>query len=215
MLLSGRHLKQLVVENQPSVSFQMSETISNHDSSVIYSSGVIGPPDLRFLHYNDVSDHSTSASLDSLLTIKVYHLSGGLREPVGGAARFVSLANHYRDAPEFASLPKLLTLFSGDSFNPSLESSVTKGRHMVPILNRIKTDVACLGNHDLDFGVEQFMYLAEQCEFPWLCANVVDPAVGGPIGKLKGTHLFESNGVKIGVIGLVERYIVRWGKDSF
>jgi len=140
----------------------------------------------------------------------VYHISGSSQDPVGGAARFVSLANYYRDAPEFASLPSLLTFFSGDSFNPSLEGSVTKGQHMVPILNKIKTDIACLGNHDLDFGVEQFMYLAKQCEFPWLCANVVDPAVGGPIGKLKGTHLLESNGVKIGVIGLVERCVVKW-----
>ncbi|KAF8421489.1 Metallo-dependent phosphatase-like protein [Tirmania nivea] len=166
----------------------MSKTILTGDSSVTHSSGATGPPDLRFLHYNDV-----------------YHLSGGSRDPVGGAARFVSLADYYREAPEFASLPKLTTFFSGDAFNPSLESSVTKGRHMVPIMNRIKTDVACLGNHDLDFGVEQFMHLAKQCEFPWLCANVVDPAVGGPIGKLKGTLVLESNGVKIGVIGLVEK----------
>lgn len=136
----------------------------------------------------------------------MYHINGGSRDPVGGAARFVTLARHYRDAAEFESSPTLLTFFSGDAFNPSLESSVTKGRHMVPILNKIKTDVACLGNHDLDFGVEQFMYLAKQCAFPWLCANVVDPAVGGPIGKLKGTHMLECNGIKIGVIGLVERY---------
>ena len=77
---------------------------------------------------------------------------------------------------------------------------------MVPIMNKIKTDVACLGNHDLDFGVLQFMHLATLCEFPWLCANVIDPAVGGPIGKLNGTHILESNGLKVGVIGLVEKY---------
>lgn len=28
-------------------------------------------------------------------------------------------------------------LFSGDAFNPSLESSVTKGGHMVPVLNNL------------------------------------------------------------------------------
>lgn len=36
-------------------------------------------------------------------------------------------------------------MFSGDAFNPSLESSVTKGSHMVPILNGIGTEVACVG----------------------------------------------------------------------
>ena len=117
----------------------------------------------------------------------------------------VNITNHYRDAPEFTGQPPLVTFFSGDAFNPSLESSVTKGRHMVPVLNKIGTDVACLGNHDLDFGVEQFMYLAQQCQFPWLCANVVDPAHGGPIGKLQGSTIIERGGVKIGVVGLVER----------
>lgn len=119
----------------------------------------------------------------------------------------MSLINHYRDSEEFKGQPELLTFFSGDAFNPSLESSVTKGKHMVPILNAVKTDAACLGNHDLDFGVEQFMFLAKQCNFPWLVSNIIDPAVGGPIGKCKATTILtSSNGIKVGVIGLVERY---------
>jgi 5'-nucleotidase len=79
---------------------------------------------------------------------------------------------------------------------------------MVPILNGIGTDVACLGNHDLDFGVEQFGYLRDLCKFPWLCANVEDPALGEGIsiaGLRKTIMLESSTGVKIGVIGLVER----------
>ena len=87
-----------------------------------------GSPDLRILHYNDV-----------------YHIEAGSAEPVGGVARFQTLANCYRSDPQYAQQSKLVTLFSGDAYNPSLESSVTKGRHMVPILNNIGTDVACVG----------------------------------------------------------------------
>lgn len=79
---------------------------------------------------------------------------------------------------------------------------------MVPALNTLNTTIACLGNHDLDFGVEQFQHLAAQCQFPWLCANVLDPALGQnvPLGHCKRTHMLtSSNGIKIGVIGLVER----------
>ena len=120
----------------------------------------------------------------------------------------MTLIDHYRSAPEYAGQPKPLTFFSGDAFNPSLESSVTKGRHMVPVLNRIGTDVACLGNHDLDFGVDQLKYLAGQCDFPWLVANVEDPALGEGVsigGLSKTVMLQSSNGLKVGVIGLVER----------
>lgn len=79
---------------------------------------------------------------------------------------------------------------------------------MVPALNSIGTSVACLGNHDLDFGVQQFERLAAQCKFPWLCANVLDPALGddAPLANCRRTVMLTStNGIKIGIIGIVER----------
>jgi 5'-nucleotidase len=63
-------------------------------------------------------------------------------------------------------------------------------------------------NHDLDFGVKQYRYLTAKCKFPWLLANVHDPALGDgvPIGNAKKTvMLTASNGIKVGVIGLAER----------
>ncbi|KAK5652384.1 hypothetical protein OQA88_10576 [Cercophora sp. LCS_1] len=169
------------------------------EATVTYSSGrassVPGEastsPDLRLLHYNDV-----------------YHLDPSSSEPAGGTARFVTLCKEYREGERFKGQPELVTLFSGDVFNPSLESSVTKGSHMVAVLNQINTDCSCVGNHDLDFGVEQFRHLTSKCNFPWLLANVLDPALGEdvPLGNAKRTHMITaSNGVKIGLIGLGER----------
>ena len=82
------------------------------NESVTYSSGSHStPPDLRLFHYNDV-----------------YHVDSASAEPVGGAARFQTLVDHYRTDDKFKDQPELLTFFSGDAFNPSLESSVTKGQ---------------------------------------------------------------------------------------
>ncbi|KAI1810444.1 Metallo-dependent phosphatase [Poronia punctata] len=150
-----------------------------------------GPPDLRILHYNDV-----------------YHVDQSSNEPVGGVSRFMSLINHYREHPKYEGQSELVTFFSGDAFNPSLESSVTKGDHMIPLLNKVGTTAAALGNHDLDFGVPKFMQLASKCNFPWLIANVLDPALGEdvPIGNCEKTKIItSSNGIKIGLIGLGER----------
>ena len=82
------------------------------DEQIVYepSPALSTPPDLRFLHYNDV-----------------YHVEAGSAEPVGGVARFQTLVNYYRDDEKFKDQPGLVTFFSGDAFNPSLESSVTKG----------------------------------------------------------------------------------------
>ncbi|KAJ9634815.1 hypothetical protein H2204_006048 [Knufia peltigerae] len=162
------------------------------EEAVTFTTGETStPPDLRIIHYNDV-----------------YHLDSSSAEPVGGVARFQTLCNYYRNDGRFIGQPKLITLFSGDAFNPSLESSVTKGSHMVPVLNMIGTDAACVGNHDLDFGVKQFRSLASRCTFPWLLANVLDPQLGEdvPLGNAKKTVILTaSNGIKIGLIGLVER----------
>ena len=103
---------------------------------------------------------------------------------------------------------KLITVFSGDAYNPSTESAVTRGSHMVPILNNIGTDIACVGNHDFDFGAAQFEKLQPKCEFPWVLTNCFDPSEGEnvPLGHCHTTYLYEaSNGIKIGFMGLAER----------
>lgn len=83
------------------------------EPQVTYSSGRArdgGTPDLRLLHYNDV-----------------YHVDPASAEPVGGLPRFMTLVKEYQEGKQAEGQPKILTLFSGDAFNPSLESSVTKG----------------------------------------------------------------------------------------
>jgi 5'-nucleotidase len=65
-------------------------------------------PDLRILHFNDV-----------------YDIQPDTREPVGGFARFQTVLKRYNEIAGGDS--KTLTLFSGDAFNPSLESIFTKG----------------------------------------------------------------------------------------
>lgn len=68
-------------------------------------------PEVRILHYNDV-----------------YHLDSSSAEPVGGLSRFITVCREYQEGEQYEDQPKVLTLFSGDAFNPSLESSVTKGK---------------------------------------------------------------------------------------
>ena len=58
-------------------------------------------------------------------------------------------------------------------------------QHNISILELANGLVACvvlqaavLGNHDLDFGLDNFEELAQQCNFPWLLANVLDNSTG-------------------------------------
>jgi 2',3'-cyclic-nucleotide 2'-phosphodiesterase (5'-nucleotidase family) len=77
--------------------------------------------------------------------ISYFEYRPGSSDPIGGVERFQTVMNDYRTAPQYNGLSDVITLFSGDVFNPSLESTVTKGQHMIPFLNKIGTDVACIG----------------------------------------------------------------------
>lgn len=59
-------------------------------------------------------------------------------EPVGGAARFI---HHVKSLAHLNPL----VLFSGDAFNPSTMSTVTRGKQMPPILNEIGVHASVLG----------------------------------------------------------------------
>jgi len=75
---------------------------------------------------------------------------------------------------------------------------------MVPVLNALDIDVACLGNHDLDFGLQEFTELSEACNFPWLCSNAFDAHTNQPLGGCKEYLIMEKNGSKILFVGIVE-----------
>jgi 2',3'-cyclic-nucleotide 2'-phosphodiesterase (5'-nucleotidase family) len=65
-------------------------------------------------------------------------------------------------------------------------------------------DVACYGNHDFDFGVDELQSLASQTNFPWLLSNVFE-AEGDTLAGAKRWHILEKNGLRIGFMGLVEK----------
>ena len=137
---------------------------------------------LTILHYNDV-----------------YNIDQQVKsEPVGGASRFVTAINSFKDLDP-------LVLFSGDAFNPSMLSTFTQGEQMIPVLNSAGTHVAVYGNHDFDFGLEVLDKWAAKCNFPWLMSNVIDNETEKPLGNGKITHIMNHGGFRVGLMGLVEK----------
>ncbi|KAJ2898127.1 hypothetical protein IWW38_001493 [Coemansia aciculifera] len=151
---------------------------------------MILPTSLRILHFNDV-----------------YHVAPSTREPVGGAARFGSLVHslQHRQNAETAAVPTL-TLFSGDAYFPSLESSISHGEHMLPVLNRLGIDAATLGNHEFDQGINILESLIERNNFPWVITNLTDRETGGPAARNSISYLVKQvAGIRVGIIGIIEK----------
>ncbi|KAJ3180289.1 hypothetical protein HDU87_002168 [Geranomyces variabilis] len=120
-----------------------------------------------------------------------YHIG-----PTSCVTRFAARLKKLR-----AQYPDSLTVFSGDAFAPSVEATVLRGQHMVPVLNALGVDIAAFGNHDFDFGEPTAKALGDACTFPWLMSNVEGEA-GRAIGGAAQSWTVDRNGVRIGFFAL-------------
>lgn len=140
---------------------------------------------LTFLHFNDVYRH-------------------GPQDGFGGLAELSTMMGQER---AHARGPVFQT-FGGDILSPSIASSVTRGAHMIELLNALGTEVAVLGNHEFDFGAEVAAARIGESRFPWLGANVLG-ADGQPFGGAVATLLREADGLRVGFVGVLTRDTAR------
>ena len=102
-----------------------------------------------------------------------------------------------------------MTVFSGDLLSPSLISTMFEGEQMVSSFNKCRVDVACIGNHDLDFGIEQMDKVLTQTNCKWIMSNIVpeNKPIDGPegIGCCMRKAIINRAGLKIGFIGIAEK----------
>src|SRR5215213_7548169 len=96
----------------------------------------------------------------------------------------------------------MLFCHAGDTFSPSLMSGFDQGAHIVELTNMVKPDVFVPGNHEFDFGKDNYLKRMGEANFPFFGANMRQ-ADGSPIPGMKDSQVFALGPVKVGVVGLV------------
>lgn len=64
-----------------------------------------------------------------------------------------------------------LLVDNGDAIQGDVIGTVTKGAAILDIMNETGYDAAIPGNHEFDYGMDNFLALAEQAEFPYISCN--------------------------------------------
>ena len=136
------------------------------------------PTRLTLLHINDV-----------------YQISP--RGGAGGLAQLMTLLKRERARAEHH-----LTTLGGDLISPSVMSGLTKGAHMVALMNAIGLDLAGFGNHEFDFGEDVLRARIAESEFTWLATNTVG-SDGAPFGGAAATVMRDVGDFRIGVFSLL------------
>lgn len=88
---------------------------------------------------------------------------------------------------------------AGDAIQGGTIGTLSKGEYIVDIMNELGYDVATPGNHEFDYGMEQFLKLVKDAKFDYVSANFYDKD-----GKtvLDPYTVIEKAGVKIAFVGI-------------
>lgn len=78
--------------------------------------------------------------------------------------------------------PNVVLADCGDAVQGDIIGVVSKGEYLVDIMNNVGYDLAILGNHEFDYGVERLSELLEKAEAEYLACNI--SYTGGGENKL-------------------------------
>ncbi len=117
----------------------------------------------------------------------------------GGRAGMARLAAVVK--AERAAGKHVLFVHAGDTFSPSLMSGFDQGEHMVTLFDALKPDVFVPGNHEFDFGQENYLKRVAQAQFPVFAANLRG-ADGKALPRHADHQIFDVEGVKVGITGV-------------
>jgi len=92
----------------------------------------------------------------------------------------------------------VLLVDDGDAIQGEAVGTMTRGEAIIDIMNVMGYDLAIPGNHEFDYGMEQFLSLTRRANFPYLCCNL--NRQGEQV--FKGYAVLEADGVKIGFVGV-------------
>ena len=98
----------------------------------------------------------------------------------------------------FAKDNYVLLVDDGDALQGEPVGTMTRGEAIIDIMNEVGYDIAIPGNHDFDYGVQEFLKLAERAKYEYICCNF------NKEGELvfKPYTIREFDGVKIGFVGV-------------
>jgi 5'-nucleotidase len=140
---------------------------------------------LVVLHLNDT--HSR---------IEPFPENSGAYSGKGGMARLDNYVNTVRRETKNA-----LLFHSGDFVQGTPYFNRYRGAAEIAAANLMRTDAACLGNHEFDNGMEFLAQMVRQAKFPFVATNL-DFSNTPLDGLTKKHHILLCDGIKVGIIGL-------------
>jgi 5'-nucleotidase / UDP-sugar diphosphatase len=142
---------------------------------------------LVVLHSNDMHGDFLSKDKDDAL--------------VGGVSMLSGYVSKVREEEE-----SVLYCIAGDMLQGSLIDTEFKGISTMEVMNYIAPDIACIGNHEVDYGLPHLLFLEKYAKFPIISANFY---LKNQNTRLLDSHkMLEVDGIKVLFIGILTNVIL-------
>lgn len=88
----------------------------------------------------------------------------------------------------------------GDALQGEPVGTLSKGESIIQLMNTLGYDVATIGNHEFDYGMDRFLELADSAAFPYVACNLKDLRTGESV--FDAYQMLEYDGVKVAYVGI-------------
>lgn len=95
---------------------------------------------------------------------------------------------------------EVILVDAGDAIQGEAIGTLSKGEYIIEIMEEADYDIAVPGNHEFDYGMEQFLKLADMAEFDYISCNFTDSRTGKPV--FDAYEIEETGGKKIAFVGI-------------
>lgn len=119
-------------------------------------------------------------------------------ESNSGAYGLTSYLRHARVTDDNA-----VFLSSGDMWQGSSESNLTKGHIITDWMNELAFASMTLGNHEYDWGDSIISSNRDAALFPFIAINVMDSNTNERVDYCEASVVIECDGIQIGIIGAI------------
>lgn len=115
-----------------------------------------------------------------------------------GAAKLARTMELIREAN-----PNSVLVSAGDNYQGSALSILTRGKVVSEIFKELGVVASAIGNHEFDWGKDNFGTWSQDGDFPFLAANLVEKATGNTPPWAKPYAIVEVGGHRIAFLGLM------------
>ena len=144
---------------------------------------------------------------DDIIILYTNDVHCGMDDSIGYAG-----LSFYRDEMKKVS-PYVTLVDAGDWASGGVIGTISQGEYLLDLMNKVKYDIAVPGNHEFDFGIEQFMKYPQSLDCGLISCNFRDLRTGEII--LEPYRILEYGDVKVAFVGATTPETFIKAKPSF